>query len=108
MDVSKITKPALATEIAMLGKKVQELKAELIRQQIIAAVRLDTIRLLAFVMNRDASQFNPLAVTPQAPEVRKIMANELVDLGKHLRDRANDMDLMAKRLLTEEDIQESE
>lgn len=103
-DHGMFNKAGLATEVIELQGQNRKLRSELIKAQIIAATRLDVIRLLGFMMNRDPAP-DPMVIAPKEPEVRTIVAGELDDLAKHLRERADQMNVAANKLRepTEED-----
>ena len=95
-----LTKQDLVSKILNLQNSMTKLQNEMLKTQIIAATRLDVIRLLGFIMNRDPSP-DPMLASPAVPEVKKIMASELVDLAAHLRIRADEFEKVSKRLLSE-------
>lgn len=88
---------ALAAEVLTQRGQMKELQGQILKHQIIGATRLDVIRLLGFMMNRDPAP-DPMIIAPKEPEVRKIVAAELIDLAKHLRERAVEMEKAAFKL----------
>ncbi len=75
------------------------LQDEVIKAQLVAAVRLDVIRLLGFIMNRDpAPEID--SIVPKEPQVRAVMAHELMSLATHLRERADGFTSQAKKMLS--------
>ncbi len=103
MDLSQLSKPAIITELIETKNQVSALQGELMKSQFQGAIRLDVIRLLGFIANRDPAP-DVTAIAPEEPEVRAIMALELEDLAKHLRGRADAFDAHAQGLrVTDED-----
>lgn len=94
----QMSRPALAAEVLQLRGQINELRGEVLKQQIVAATRLDAIRLLGFMMNRDPAP-DPLIIAPKTPEVRSMMAAELKDLAEHLRTRATEFEATVAKLL---------
>lgn len=105
-NLSTLSRPALAAEVVSLRQQMALVRSEAVKSQLIAATRLDVIRLLGFIANRDPTP-DPMIVAPQSPEVRKIMAMELQGLAKHLRERAIEMERVAEKLTAEDSSQES-
>lgn len=85
-----MSRSALIAELASL-------RSEIVKYQLIAATRLDVIRLLGFMMNRDPAP-DPMTVTPQSPEVRRLIASELKNLAVHLRLQADSFEQTAAKL----------
>lgn len=98
INLAQMSKPALAAEVMELRGQIQQVRGDTLKQQIIAATRLDVIRLLGFMMNRDPKP-DPMKIAPQTPEVRKVMAAELRDLATHLRTRADEFEAAAEKLI---------
>jgi hypothetical protein len=72
-------------------------QGELARAQIVAATRLDVIRLLGFIANRrDIPDLS--ALLPSEPSVRKAFACELRELADDMRSRAAGYDNIAASL----------
>lgn len=103
LSLHSLNKQGLVQMIIELQSSMKKLQTDMLRCQVIAATRLDVIRLLGYIMNRDPSP-DPIQlsmVTPMVPEVKRIMAGELKDLAVHLRTRANEFDLVSERLVKE-------
>lgn len=94
INLAQMSKNALAAEVLAQRGQMKELRGEILKQQIIAATRLDVIRLLGFIANRDPSP-DPMAITPNEPQVKRVMAGELDNLAAHLRERADEMERVA-------------
>lgn len=92
-----MSKPALYVELAERNRKIEALRGEVIKQQLVGAVRLDVIRLLGFISNRDPAP-DIETIVPDAPEVRAVMARELRNLAEHLREQAAAFDKHAEQL----------
>lgn len=90
-----------------LVAEVKKLQDQLMKANIIAATRLDVIRLLGFVSNRDPVPNVDLA-SPKDPTLRKFLSVELTSLASHLRNRADAFDKMANDLTAETEKEESE
>lgn len=98
--LSSLNKQELVSKILQLQSSITKLQKEMLSAQIIAATRLDVIRLLGFIMNRDPSP-DPTLASPAVPEVKRIVAGELRDLAIHLRGRADEFDKVSERLLVD-------
>ena len=79
------------------------LQGEVIKGQLVGAIRLDIIRLLGFTMNREPVPGVDTALLPDDSGVRAVMAHELRDLGAHLRDQAEKLLVRADELQAKED-----
>jgi len=110
MNLHSLSKQGLVQMVVGLQASIKQLQTDLLRCQVMAATRLDVIRLLGYIMNRDPSP-DPVQlsmVTPMVPEVKKIMAGELNDLAVHLRTRADEFEKVSARLIQEVDKEPEE
>lgn len=95
--LDQMSKPAVMAEVIERGVKIRALQGELIKAQLVGAVRLDVIRMLGFIANRDPAP-DIEAIVPEAPEVRLAMAAQLADLAIHLRGEADKFDAFVEAL----------
>ena len=72
--LDQMSKPALIVELAEREKKIAELQTEVMKAQLVGAVRLDVIRLLGFLANRDPAP-NPKLIVPESKEARNIIVD---------------------------------
>lgn len=100
-NLFSLSKQDLVSTIVRLQDSLSQLQKELLKSQVMAATRLDVIRLLGFIMNRDPSSIELTKITPIVPEVKRIVCGELNDLSIHLRERADEFDKVSERLLIE-------
>lgn len=100
-NLFSLSKQDLVSTIVRLQDSLSQLQKELLKSQVMAATRLDVIRLLGFIMNRDPSSIELTKITPIVPEVKRIVCGELKDLSIHLRERADEFDKVSERLLIE-------
>lgn len=96
-DIMQMSKPALIARIGMLQATIATHQEELLRSNMMSAVKLDVIRLLAFQMNREPKP-DPRLIAPTDPSARKLIAMELEATAKHLVKTAASMTNSAKTL----------
>lgn len=87
----------LRADLLEAKRALMAARAELLKSQIVAATRLDVIRLLGYISNRQ--QIPELStLLPEQFELRAAFAAELRDLADDLRTRADGYDKIAETL----------
>lgn len=84
-------------ELMEAKRALMSTRGELLKSQLVAATRLDVIRLLASISNRPAIPDMSEAL-PAEPAMRAAYALELRELATHLRDEASKYEGIALRL----------
>lgn len=88
---------ALQAELLETKRALMATRGELLKAQVVAGTRLDVIRLLGFISNRqDVPDLSALLPT-EAP-VRAAFSAELRELSAGLRERARAYDVIAATL----------
>lgn len=85
------------TELMEAKRTLMATRGELLKAQVVAATRLDVIRLIAFVSNRSAIP-DLSGTLPTDPGVRELFACELRELALHLRGEASKYEGIALQL----------
>lgn len=88
----------LQAELLEARRALGAIQAELFKTQIVAATRLDVIRLLGFCANRTYIPDLP-GVLPKEPEARALLALEVQELAEELRRQSAHYDKLAAELV---------
>lgn len=91
------TPEALQAELLETRRALMATRGELLKTQIVAATRLDVIRLLGFISNRQEIPDLSALLPAEAP-VRAAFSAELRELSAGLRERARGYDVIAATL----------
>lgn len=87
----------LRADLMEAKRALMAMQGELLKAQLVAAVRLDVIKLLGYIANRqDIPDLS--ALLPTDGNLRKAFARELRELAADMRVRANGYDNIASSL----------
>lgn len=87
----------LRADLMEAKRALMAMQGELLKAQLVAAVRLDVIKLLGYIANRqDIPDLS--ALLPTDCNLRKAFARELRELAADMRVRANGYDNIASSL----------
>lgn len=87
----------LKADLMETKRALMAARAELLKSQLVSATRLDIIKLLGHLTNRqDIPDLS--ALLPESPEVRAVFARELRELARELRARAANYEAVALSL----------
>ena len=84
-------------EALELKRTLLATRGELLKAQIVAATRLDVIRLLGYISNRPETP-DLSDLLPEEPEARAALALEMRELASNLRERAQNYEAIATSL----------